>query len=101
MVDPYIPTKHVVKNPDHTVGDKRTLVAKTKDAASHQYHNFMAQRRIRKKEGMEKFDYKKFGPTAELIYTEAHNALMSRDKDKLHKLITEHAFVVSFNELMY
>ncbi|PIO61898.1 hypothetical protein TELCIR_16561, partial [Teladorsagia circumcincta] len=61
--------------------------------ALHRYHNWRnGTSRIRKKEGFEKFDAKKFGPTADLIYEEAHQALMKRDKAALHKTITEHAF---------
>ncbi|KIH50909.1 Tim44-like domain protein, partial [Ancylostoma duodenale] len=59
----------------------------------HRYHNWRnGTNRIRKKEGFEKFDAKTFGPTADLIFEEAHKALMKRDKQTLHKFITEHAF---------
>uniref|UniRef100_A0AC34QLI3 Tim44-like domain-containing protein n=1 Tax=Panagrolaimus sp. JU765 TaxID=591449 RepID=A0AC34QLI3_9BILA len=93
VIDPYIPNKYVTRDPAYTTGDKRSIVDKTKDFASHQWHNYNGGRRIKKKEGMEKFDPKKFGPTAEAIYVDAHKALMSRNKDQLHKLITELAFV--------
>ncbi|ETN79863.1 Tim44-like domain protein [Necator americanus] len=64
-----------------------------KQRALHRYHNWRnGTNRIRKKEGFEKFDAKTFGPTADLIYEEAHKALMKRDKPTLHKFITEHAF---------
>jgi len=35
-----------------------------------------------------------FGPTAENIYSNAHQALMERNKDLLHKYVTETAFLV-------
>ena len=94
IIDPYIPSKFVEKDPEFTTGDNRNLWDKSKDVVSHRWHTYNGTRRIRKKEGMEKFDAKKFGPTAEIIYTEAHTALMNRNKEELHKLITEHAFVV-------
>lgn len=57
------------------------------------WHNYKnGTNRIRKKEGFEKFDVKKFGVTADIIYEEAHRALMKRDKVSLHKYITEYAF---------
>jgi len=93
IIDPYIPSKFVEKDPEFTTGDNRNLWDKSKDVVSHRWHTYNGTRRIRKKEGMEKFDAKKFGPTAEIIYTEAHTALMNRNKEELHKLITEHAFV--------
>lgn len=42
-----------------------------------------------------------FGPTADLIFEEAHKALMKRDKATLHKFITEHAFAVSSMLLLW
>uniref|UniRef100_A0A1I7XS43 26S proteasome complex subunit dss-1 n=1 Tax=Heterorhabditis bacteriophora TaxID=37862 RepID=A0A1I7XS43_HETBA len=64
-----------------------------KDKVLQKWHNWNnGIRRIRKKEGLEKFDVKTFGPTANLIYEEAYKALMKRDKQTLHKYITEHAF---------
>uniref|UniRef100_A0A0N5A9J9 26S proteasome complex subunit dss-1 n=1 Tax=Syphacia muris TaxID=451379 RepID=A0A0N5A9J9_9BILA len=48
--------------------------------------------RIRKKEGFENFDPKKFGPTADTIYVEAHKALVARDKKLIHRYLTENAF---------
>ncbi|VDM84545.1 unnamed protein product, partial [Strongylus vulgaris] len=64
-----------------------------KQRALHRWHNWKnGTNRIRKKEGFEKFDAKTFGPTADLIYEEAHKALMKRDKPTLRKCITEHAY---------
>ncbi|CAJ0596763.1 unnamed protein product [Cylicocyclus nassatus] len=64
-----------------------------KQRTLHRWHNWRnGTSRIRKKEGFEKFDPKTFGPTADVIYEEAHKALMKRDKPTLHKCITEHAF---------
>lgn len=57
------------------------------------WHNWKnGSSRIRKKEGFEKFDAKAFGPTADMIYVEAHRALVARDKALIHKYLTESAF---------
>uniref|UniRef100_A0A7E4W095 Large ribosomal subunit protein mL45 n=1 Tax=Panagrellus redivivus TaxID=6233 RepID=A0A7E4W095_PANRE len=90
IIDPYVPNKHVIRQIEPT--SKQSLVDKTKEVVSHRWHTFNGNRRIRKKEGMEKFDAKAFGPTAEDIYVNAHKALVARNKTELNTFITEHAF---------
>ncbi|MFH4979587.1 hypothetical protein AB6A40_006296 [Gnathostoma spinigerum] len=95
VVDPYLPPEEPlpfinVSSPSSSLSDK---AGEMKERILHRWHNYKnGIRRIRKKEGFEKFDPKKFGPTAETIYVEAHKALMMRDKTKLFTYITEHAF---------
>eukprot|EP00080_Pristionchus_pacificus_P010107 PDM70127.1 mrpl-45 [Pristionchus pacificus] len=62
-------------------------------SVQHKWHNYKSgTSRIKKKEGFEKFDTNTFGPSADLIYEEAHLALMTRNVKELHGLITEHAY---------
>uniref|UniRef100_A0A1I8A289 Large ribosomal subunit protein mL45 n=1 Tax=Steinernema glaseri TaxID=37863 RepID=A0A1I8A289_9BILA len=95
VVDPYVspedPLPFVdLSNPMTTVKMKGS---ETWERVLHRWHNYKnGVSRIRKKEGFEKFDPKTWGPTADDIYVRAHEALMARDKAKLHRLITENAF---------
>jgi len=47
----------------------------------------------------EEFDPKTFGETIAMpVFVEAHNALAERDVDRLHELVTEHAFSIMYEE---
>ncbi|KAK0417128.1 hypothetical protein QR680_012843 [Steinernema hermaphroditum] len=95
VVDPYVspedPLPFIdISNPVETVKMKGS---ETWERVLHRWHNYKnGVSRIRKKEGFEKFDPKTWGPTADDIYVNAHQALMARDKARLHGLITENAF---------
>nr|CDJ91970.1 Mitochondrial inner membrane translocase complex domain containing protein [Haemonchus contortus] len=93
VIDPFVTPEETLPYITGSVDGLKLKGEELKQRALHRYHNWRnGVSRIRKKEGFEKFDPKTFGPTADLIYEEAHRALMKRDKTALHKSITEHAF---------
>ncbi|CAI4232481.1 unnamed protein product [Auanema sp. JU1783] len=95
VVDPYVSPEDPLPFLGSNLGENTRLKAEeVKERVLHKYHNWRnGTSRIKKKEGFEKFDPTKFGPTADHIYEEAHKALMSRDTKTLHKFITERAYV--------
>ncbi|KAK6022111.1 DSS1/SEM1 family protein [Ostertagia ostertagi] len=96
VIDPFVTPEETLPFLTGSVDGMKLKGEELKQRALHRYHNWRnGTSRIRKKEGFEKFDPKTFGPTADLIYEEAHQALMKRDKPALHKTITEHAFKAS------
>uniref|UniRef100_A0A0K0DN14 Large ribosomal subunit protein mL45 n=1 Tax=Angiostrongylus cantonensis TaxID=6313 RepID=A0A0K0DN14_ANGCA len=95
VIDPFVTPEETLPIFSGGVDGVKEKGEELKQRMLHRYHNWRnGTNRIRKKEGFEKFDAKRFGPTADLIYEEAHRALMKRDKPALHKCITEHAFAV-------
>ncbi|GMS89290.1 hypothetical protein PENTCL1PPCAC_11465, partial [Pristionchus entomophagus] len=95
VIDPY------VKNEDPlpwlgnglNLGALKTKGQEVQQSVMHKWQSYKSgTSRIKKKEGFEKFDTKTFGPTADSIYEEAHEALMARNVKGLHGLITEHAY---------
>lgn len=93
VIDPFVTPEETLPILSGSVDGMKMKGEELKQRVLHRYHNWRnGTSRIRKKEGFEKFDAKTFGPTADLIYEEAHRALMKRDKSALHKTITEHAF---------
>ncbi|TKR77978.1 hypothetical protein L596_018860 [Steinernema carpocapsae] len=95
VVDPYVTPEDPLPFFDLSspVDAIKMKGSETKERVLHRWHNYRnGVSRIRKKEGFEKFDPKNWGPTADDIYARAHEALMARDKPRLHKLITENAF---------
>ncbi|XP_050034895.1 large ribosomal subunit protein mL45 [Dermacentor andersoni] len=54
--------------------------------------SYMNLRKIRAYE--DEFDLVEFADIAQDIYIEAHKALVSRDEDKLHDLVTEHCYPI-------
>ncbi|VDL74761.1 unnamed protein product [Nippostrongylus brasiliensis] len=93
VIDPFVTPEETLPILTTSIDGMRIKKDEVKERVLHRYHNWRnGTSRIRKKEGFEKFDAKTFGPTADLIYEEAHRALMKRDKPSLHKCITEHAF---------
>ncbi|KAF8359902.1 mrpl-45, partial [Pristionchus pacificus] len=92
VVDPYVKSEDSLPWGTNLEG----LKAKGQDmlqSVQHKWHNYKSgTSRIKKKEGFEKFDTNTFGPSADLIYEEAHLALMTRNVKELHGLITEHAY---------
>ncbi|KAJ1351728.1 hypothetical protein KIN20_007853 [Parelaphostrongylus tenuis] len=93
VVDPFVTPEETLPIFSRGIDGMKEKGEELKERMLHRYHNWRnGTSRIRKKEGFEKFDAKLFGPTADMIYEEAHRALMNRDKSALHKYITEHAF---------
>ncbi|CAJ0572551.1 unnamed protein product, partial [Mesorhabditis spiculigera] len=93
VIDPYVDLEEKVPlfstNP---VESGKAKFAEVKDRGLHMWHNWRnGTRRINRKEGIN-FSPKTFGPTAEFVYKEAHEALMSRDRKALHRVATENAF---------
>jgi hypothetical protein len=59
----------------------------------HIFNNYWhGTKKIKSKTGFTNFSTKTFGKTAESVYVEAYDALVKRDRKKLHRYITENAF---------
>ncbi|KJH48330.1 Tim44-like domain protein [Dictyocaulus viviparus] len=93
VIDPFVTLEETLPIFSGGVEGMKLKGEELKQRLLHRYHNWRnGTSRIRKKEGFEKFDARAFGSTADLIYEQAHQALMNRDKTALHKYITEHAY---------
>jgi len=98
VVDPYVSTEKSPKfqelegsNMWNKLKNRGAMIIK--DQIGHRYNSFFyGAKRIKKRDGYQNFDVKKFPLEAQQIYIDAHNALCERNTDKLHRLITEHAF---------
>ncbi|GMR57197.1 hypothetical protein PMAYCL1PPCAC_27392, partial [Pristionchus mayeri] len=95
VMDPYVPNEAPTswtKSGLSFVPLLKTKGEEWKQWGMHKFHNrWSGTKKIARKEGFEKFNTKTFGPLADEIYEQAHNALMARDKKKLAGLITESA----------
>ncbi|CAB3402288.1 unnamed protein product [Caenorhabditis bovis] len=88
IADPYVPPE----NPA-SFTDVQNKFDEVKQRMQHKFYNWrMGTNRIKKKQGFEKFDIKSFTSKAEDIYVQAHKALQNRDKNAMHRFITEYAF---------
>ncbi|CAI5446369.1 unnamed protein product [Caenorhabditis angaria] len=88
IADPYVPPE----NPA-SLTDFNNKFDEVKQRVQHKFYNWrMGTNRIKKKQGFEKFDIKTFTEKAEDIYVQAHKALEQRNKQQMHKYITEYAF---------
>uniref|UniRef100_A0AC34F1T9 Tim44-like domain-containing protein n=1 Tax=Panagrolaimus sp. ES5 TaxID=591445 RepID=A0AC34F1T9_9BILA len=92
VIDPFVKPSHVISNDPNPPATNKSLKEKTKEKFADIYHDFRSVRRIRKKVGLESFSKKSMPPVLEKIYIDAHQALVNRNKNELHNLITEHAF---------
>jgi len=88
-LDPFVPSDSV------KISNLRETATELKDRAVNFFRHYFpfvsAIRRLNKKEGA-KFNMKDFAIQAQDIYEKAYIALAERNKDDLHRLITEHAF---------
>uniref|UniRef100_A0A914YWP5 Large ribosomal subunit protein mL45 n=1 Tax=Panagrolaimus superbus TaxID=310955 RepID=A0A914YWP5_9BILA len=92
VIDSFIKPSYVINNDPNPPATNKKFTTKVKEQVSHIYHDQKSVRRIRKKEGLQSFSKKSMPPVLEKIYIDAHQALVNRNKNELHNLITEHAF---------
>jgi large subunit ribosomal protein L45 len=92
VMDSYVKPKYVIQTDPNPPAIKEPLYKKITERGSKAWFDFKATRRIRKKVGLESFSKKLLPPVLDGIYINAHKALVNRDKNQLHSLITEHAF---------
>uniref|UniRef100_A0A0N4ZV19 Large ribosomal subunit protein mL45 n=1 Tax=Parastrongyloides trichosuri TaxID=131310 RepID=A0A0N4ZV19_PARTI len=95
-LDPFVPPEQPL--PLHSLlvpGEQfKTKGTELKNRVLHRFHNWRhGVRNIRKKEGHENFDAKKFAVNDALnIYTKAYESMMTRDTKEICNYVTEHAF---------